>query len=80
MPINESGYTLTVGPDRDGNFFEVAHGDTYDLPQVDPDLEPAPGQAAANLADSTDSAVKPKTRQPKAAANLADSTTGGPTE
>ena len=78
MPINESGYTLTVGPDRDGNFFDVAHGESYELPQLDPDPEPEPAPAAT--ADTATAETKTRAKPKTSAATADTATDGGPTE
>lgn len=44
MPTNETGYTVTVGPDTEGHYFEVVPGEDYDLPALPPYVDPDTGK------------------------------------
>lgn len=43
MPTNETGYTVTVGPDTEGRYIEVPPGEDYDLPALPPFIDPDTG-------------------------------------
>ena len=46
MPINDTGYTLTVGPDVNGQFFDVPPGGRYKTPTPPRGVDdPAPEQS-----------------------------------
>lgn len=64
MPTNTSGYVLTIGPDVDGKFFDVADGEDYTLPapsRTVTDDEADAAEQAAKDAAKTSRKAKPTT-------------------
>lgn len=65
MPNNETGYELTIGPDKDGQHFTVQPGDPFEWP--DPPATADPGDTSA----AEDTATGPAADLAKATADAA---------